>query len=293
MRDFRDAKAMAHTLRESLAAKALSISHSESLELVSRMLGAADWNTLSAMLQDRREAAGRPEPASVDGAGGSEEIEGRRLEQGRPRTAVPFEPQAFDRFVGFYGLSPTLVFTVTRDGDRFFSQLTGQTAVEFFPESGMKFFAKVVAAQISFVTDAKGRATALILHQNGMERRAPRIDPAEAEGRQAVVMAKFQSQVRDPETEPALRRHIEALVAGAPLDYETMGPDLAAAAKEQRPRIEAIFATLGSLRSVVFVGCNQMGLDVYNVWFENGVQHWSIRMGQDGLIETLFFTAGP
>lgn len=58
MRDFRDAKAMAQTLRESLTTKAVAVSHSESLELVSRMLGVADWNTLSAMLQNgRREAA--------------------------------------------------------------------------------------------------------------------------------------------------------------------------------------------------------------------------------------------
>lgn len=54
MRDFRDAKAMAQTLRESLTTKAIAISHSESLELVSRMLGVADWNTLSAMLQAGR-----------------------------------------------------------------------------------------------------------------------------------------------------------------------------------------------------------------------------------------------
>ena len=51
MRDFRDAKAMAQTLRDSLTIKAIDISHSESLELVSKMLGVADWNTLSAMLQ--------------------------------------------------------------------------------------------------------------------------------------------------------------------------------------------------------------------------------------------------
>jgi ATP-dependent Lon protease len=58
MRDFRDAKAMAQTLRESLDHKAINISHSESLELVSKMLGIADWNTLSALLQaDRRDTA--------------------------------------------------------------------------------------------------------------------------------------------------------------------------------------------------------------------------------------------
>jgi hypothetical protein len=50
MRDFRDAKAMAQTLRDSLTSKAVTISHSESLELVSKMFGAADWNTLSALI---------------------------------------------------------------------------------------------------------------------------------------------------------------------------------------------------------------------------------------------------
>jgi ATP-dependent Lon protease len=60
MRDFRDAKSMAQTLRESLTAKAVSISHSESLELVSKMLGMADWNTLSALLQSERRGGELP-----------------------------------------------------------------------------------------------------------------------------------------------------------------------------------------------------------------------------------------
>ncbi|MET4261382.1 ATP-dependent Lon protease [Bradyrhizobium sp. S3.12.5] len=58
MRDFRDVKAMAQTLRDTLTTKAVTISHSESLELVSRMLGVADWNTLSALLHaERRDTA--------------------------------------------------------------------------------------------------------------------------------------------------------------------------------------------------------------------------------------------
>ena len=60
MRDFRDAKAMAQTLRESLTTKAVTISHSESLELVSRMLGVADWNTLSALLHAERHDTAAP-----------------------------------------------------------------------------------------------------------------------------------------------------------------------------------------------------------------------------------------
>jgi ATP-dependent Lon protease len=51
MRDFRDAKAMAQTLRDALKVKSISVSHSESLELVARTLGFHDWNVLSAAIQ--------------------------------------------------------------------------------------------------------------------------------------------------------------------------------------------------------------------------------------------------
>jgi ribosomal protein S1 len=54
MRDFRDAKAMARTLREALAAKDVKISNSEALELTAKMLGARDWNTLAAAIDASR-----------------------------------------------------------------------------------------------------------------------------------------------------------------------------------------------------------------------------------------------
>jgi hypothetical protein len=56
MRDFRDAKVMAHTLRATLATKGLKITVSQSLELIAQAFGVADWNTLSATI--RGEAAG-------------------------------------------------------------------------------------------------------------------------------------------------------------------------------------------------------------------------------------------
>jgi hypothetical protein len=55
MRDFRDAKAMARTLRAALAAKGLTITTSQSLELIAQAFGVADWNTLAAVI--REEAA--------------------------------------------------------------------------------------------------------------------------------------------------------------------------------------------------------------------------------------------
>lgn len=51
MRDFRDAKAMARTLRAALAAKGLKITISQSLELIAELFGAADWNTLAAAIR--------------------------------------------------------------------------------------------------------------------------------------------------------------------------------------------------------------------------------------------------
>jgi hypothetical protein len=56
MRDFCDAKAMAHTLRGALATKGFNITVSQSLELIAQAFGVADWNTLSAAI--REEAAG-------------------------------------------------------------------------------------------------------------------------------------------------------------------------------------------------------------------------------------------
>jgi Glyoxalase superfamily protein/Clp amino terminal domain, pathogenicity island component len=62
MRDFRDAKAMAHTLRAALATAGFKITVSQSLELVAKALGAADWNTLAAAI--RQEAATQRNDAS-------------------------------------------------------------------------------------------------------------------------------------------------------------------------------------------------------------------------------------
>jgi hypothetical protein len=51
MRDFRDAKAMAHTLRSTLATQGHKITNSQSLELIARAFGAGDWNTLAAAIR--------------------------------------------------------------------------------------------------------------------------------------------------------------------------------------------------------------------------------------------------
>jgi ClpX C4-type zinc finger/Glyoxalase superfamily protein len=54
MRDFRDAKAMAHALRDGLKAKSIETTHSECLELLAKAFGCESWNVLSAMIEARQ-----------------------------------------------------------------------------------------------------------------------------------------------------------------------------------------------------------------------------------------------
>jgi hypothetical protein len=61
MRTYKDAKAMAKSLRDSLAARSVSLSHSECLEIVAKQSGFADWNTLSAKLDVESRSVPRPE----------------------------------------------------------------------------------------------------------------------------------------------------------------------------------------------------------------------------------------
>src|SRR5438445_10064763 len=50
MRDYRDAKAMARSLRDALNAKALPTTYSESLELIAKAFGYDSWNILAAKI---------------------------------------------------------------------------------------------------------------------------------------------------------------------------------------------------------------------------------------------------
>src|SRR5258708_35037731 len=54
MRDFRDAKIMAHALRDALKTKTVETTHSECLELIAKAFGYENWNILSAKIEAAR-----------------------------------------------------------------------------------------------------------------------------------------------------------------------------------------------------------------------------------------------
>ncbi len=98
------------------------------------------------------------------------------LQPPKKRTEISLAPEILEKYVGKYEFAPNVLITVTRKGNQLYAQLTGQQALEIFPEKEQEFFLKVVDAQITFETDKSGKATALILHQNGQNSRAPKIE---------------------------------------------------------------------------------------------------------------------
>lgn len=94
----------------------------------------------------------------------------------KQRTAIAVDPKLFDRYVGRYQLAPAFILNITREGDRLYLQATAQPKFELFAETERDFFLKEVDAQITFVTDFASRATKVILHQNGVDQDAKRIE---------------------------------------------------------------------------------------------------------------------
>jgi hypothetical protein len=62
MRDFRDAKAMARSLRHGLTEHGLDLTHSQSLELTAKAFGYDNWNILAAKIEALQPAAAEARP---------------------------------------------------------------------------------------------------------------------------------------------------------------------------------------------------------------------------------------
>ena len=203
-------------------------------------------------------------------------------EQSRPQVVVPFDPNDFDRYVGYYQLGPTVFFHIFRTDDHFFAQLTGQPPIEEFPESPVEFFATVVAAQISFVIDPQGQVTGLVLHQGGLLQPADRVGDSVATKAAADLQQRISSNTPSPGTEVSLRRYIDAVENGQP-NYSDMSQPLADAARAQWPKTRQLVQHLGEFKSLAFQRVAPNGWDVYVVTFAQGQAAFNVSpLAADG-----------
>lgn len=87
---------------------------------------------------------------------------------------IQVSPQVLAKYAGTYELGPGVDVTITVDGGRLMTQITGQPKFELFAESETKFFLKVVEAQVEFFVDTSGAVTHIVVHQSGRDTKAIR-----------------------------------------------------------------------------------------------------------------------
>jgi ketosteroid isomerase-like protein len=83
------------------------------------------------------------------------------------RTAIKLDPKVYDAYVGEYEIAPSIVFQVSKEGDKLVGQTTGQPKAEMLPESEIGFFVKGIPAQFIFVRDEKGQVARVVVLQDG------------------------------------------------------------------------------------------------------------------------------
>lgn len=111
---------------------------------------------------------------AVPSSGIADNLAGLCVGTYQPPKAITLPTATLDRYVGDYVLSPTFTLTISRQGEQLISQGTNQGPVPIYPSAPGEFFARIVNARISFTQAGDAPASALVLHQGGKDRTAPR-----------------------------------------------------------------------------------------------------------------------
>lgn len=98
----------------------------------------------------------------------------------KEKVLAQVNPKIYETYFGQYELeiSPDFVVTIAaKNGNLLMTlkQPTGESSAELLPESEKKFFRREVDFEITFVTNDSGRATGLVIRQDGTEYQAKKI----------------------------------------------------------------------------------------------------------------------
>jgi Glyoxalase superfamily protein len=282
MRDFRDAKAMAQTLRESFSARSVSLTVSESLEIIAKLFGFSDWNVLAAKIRAADQTS-----SGIDASGRSDDA---AQASSKPEEVV-LDGAVLDRYVGTYQFHRA-VATVTRSESHLLVGMTRHRGFAYHATSDTEFFTKDHDARLNFKLGPDGVANVLVFKQGGADHILPRIDTAAAQALEREIESRISSRSAIPGSEAALRRLVDGIRSGLP-NYAEMSAQLAEVTRKQLPRLHRHLSELGPIKSVDFLGVGTLGQDVYSVWHEAGASHWQINLDGDGTVYMALVTAGP
>lgn len=110
-----------------------------------------------------------------------------------------FDSTLFRNYAGDYELAeaPGFILNFRKEGDRYFTQATGQPQAEIFPSSDSTFFLKVVEASVVFHKSKEGQVKQITLRQNG-EHPGKRVQPNQNSD---IKKEDFVGQYYSPELE--------------------------------------------------------------------------------------------
>ena len=89
--------------------------------------------------------------------------------------AVAVDENLLQGYVGAYELKPKITLTVTRSGGKLYVRETGRPMFEYLAKSPTEFFRAAAEDRVTFVKDASGAVTHLLLYQNGFEFEAKKV----------------------------------------------------------------------------------------------------------------------
>ncbi len=97
------------------------------------------------------------------------------IEKASGQRVIKLDKATLSQYVGRYQLAPGAVFDISLEGSQLMARLTGQPAFPVYASARDEFYYTVVNARLSFKRGADGKVDALVLHQNGADRRAPKL----------------------------------------------------------------------------------------------------------------------
>jgi len=244
MRDFRDAKAMAQTLREAMKAKSVSLTHSESLELVARTFGLPDWNFLAAKIQASQQVSARPSPITVPSSTSGSIIPIIPL-----RDLVLFPQMVVPIFVGRDKTRRAIERALTTN--RRILVVTQRRAADDDPTLDALYAVGVTAGVVNCVALPDGMLKLVV---SGLER-AKVVSPVEDEFLAAEAAPIEESRGQTAEAVILSRVVLDTYRVYAKVDYSALPQDLQA--RLRLPSIEDPGALADSIAPLLSIGIDR------------------------------------
>lgn len=263
MRDYLDAKALALTLRQELAGKEIKFGHGECLEIVSRMLGKPDWNTLAADIQ--RRSLGRDSFSNIAHPSLNSEL----------TKSVVMTIEELDKFCGYYACPTLTVMKVYRKDLQLFYRLSYLQETELHALGENVFNIDSSSNKVIFDLDSMGQVQSAIFSGYKEDDRLFRISDAEAHLKEKNLKQRIDENKPSAGSRAALLHHINSFISEEP-NFSHVTSGLEDACRLHHRSIQSLLKEIGPIKGVKFVGVQYDGSDIYHVEHEKRLIRWTL-----------------